>query len=156
MAVPNLPFMLSQANTEFNGNGWGSDIRTKARLPAAGWLSELAGKSNFILINAIPSIIEPGTSLGTVKFFIRSGTTYMSHNSGGNKELQMFNLPVWCMITADAGMTFEGCTSGVWFLVDTTRRGVVNGSTTLNRNATFSFSGTNNGTIIHQQTVQIQ
>ena len=156
MAVPNLPFMLSQANTEFNGNGWGSDIRTKARLPAAGWLSELAGKSNFILINAIPSIIEPGTSMGVVKFSIKSGTTYMSHNSGGNKTLQMFNLPVWCMITADAGMTFEGCTSGVWFLVDTTRRGVVNGSTTLNRNATFSFSGTNNGTIIHQQTVQIQ
>lgn len=53
MAVPNLPFMLSQANTEFNGNGWGSDIRTKARLPAAGMLSELAGKSAFTPTNTM-------------------------------------------------------------------------------------------------------
>ncbi len=45
--------MLSQANTEFNGNGWGSDIRTKARLPAAGMLSELAGKSAFTPTNTM-------------------------------------------------------------------------------------------------------
>lgn len=53
MAVPNVPFWLWQANVEFNGNGWGSDIRTKARLPAAGWLSELAGKSAFIPTNTM-------------------------------------------------------------------------------------------------------
>lgn len=53
MAVPNAPFWLSAANTEFKGNGWGSDIRTKARLPAAGWLSELAGKSAFTPTNTM-------------------------------------------------------------------------------------------------------
>ena len=81
MAVPNVPFYMSQANTEFNGNGWGSDIRTKARLPAAGWLSELAGRTAETIITLtvgtsaltgtgfsqdIMGAISPNTHLGRV------------------------------------------------------------------------------------------
>lgn len=46
-AVPAGPFYLSQANTEFKGNGWASDILAKARIPAPQWLSNLAGRSNW-------------------------------------------------------------------------------------------------------------
>lgn len=46
-AVPNLPFYLSQANAEFKGNGWASDILAKARIPAPQWLSNLAGRSDW-------------------------------------------------------------------------------------------------------------
>lgn len=45
MAVPNVPFWLSQANTEFAGNGWASNIMSKAGLAVPGWASSLAGKS---------------------------------------------------------------------------------------------------------------
>ena len=46
MAVPNVPFYLSQANTEFKANGWASNIMGKANVPVPGWCSQLAGKSS--------------------------------------------------------------------------------------------------------------
>ncbi|MGL4843972.1 MAG: hypothetical protein ACRC2Y_05050 [Aeromonas veronii] len=46
IAVPAPAFWLSQANTEFGGNQWGSNILAKAGLPAPQWLSNLAGKAN--------------------------------------------------------------------------------------------------------------
>ena len=52
MAVPNVPFWLSQANTEFAGNGWASNIMSNAGLAIPGMASSLAGKSaqfNFTL-----------------------------------------------------------------------------------------------------------
>lgn len=45
MAVPNIPFYLSAANTEFAGSGWASNIMSKAGLTVPGWASSLAGKS---------------------------------------------------------------------------------------------------------------
>lgn len=47
MAVPNAPFWLSQANTEFSANGWGSNILSKAGVAVPGWCSQLAGMSAF-------------------------------------------------------------------------------------------------------------
>lgn len=47
MAVPNIPFWLSAANTEFSANGGGSNILSKAGLGSTGLLSQLAGKSAF-------------------------------------------------------------------------------------------------------------
>lgn len=47
MAVPNVPFWLSQANTEFQANGWASNIMGKAGVPVPGWCSQLAGKSAY-------------------------------------------------------------------------------------------------------------
>lgn len=43
--VPNVPFWLSQANTEFGGGGVTSTILSKAGIPAPQWVSNLAGKS---------------------------------------------------------------------------------------------------------------
>lgn len=45
-AVPSPSFYLSQANAEFGGNGWASNILSRAGLPAPRWLSTLAGKSS--------------------------------------------------------------------------------------------------------------
>lgn len=45
--VPNVPFWLSQANTEFGGNGWQSNTLSLAKVPAPQWCSQLAGKSQF-------------------------------------------------------------------------------------------------------------
>ena len=46
MAVPNLPFWLSAANTEFSANGWGSNILSKAGLGMTGLLGQLAGMAS--------------------------------------------------------------------------------------------------------------
>lgn len=43
--VPNGPFYLSQANTEFSGNGYASDILAKAGVPTPRLLSQLMGRS---------------------------------------------------------------------------------------------------------------
>lgn len=45
--IPNGQFYLSQANTEFGGNGYASDILAKAGVPAPRLLSQLMGKSAF-------------------------------------------------------------------------------------------------------------
>lgn len=45
-----LPFWLTTANAEFQANGWGSNMRTQANLPAAGMISELAGHTYFQII----------------------------------------------------------------------------------------------------------
>ncbi|AZV01976.1 hypothetical protein [Aeromonas phage Akh-2] len=41
MTVPNIPFTLSQANTEFGGTGRASDIMNKAGLGTTGLVSRL-------------------------------------------------------------------------------------------------------------------
>lgn len=43
--IPNGPFYLSQANTEFGGGGWASTTLSKAGVPAPRLLSALMGKS---------------------------------------------------------------------------------------------------------------
>ena len=45
MPVPNPPFWLSVANTEFVANGYASNIMAKAGLPLPAWTMQLAGKS---------------------------------------------------------------------------------------------------------------
>lgn len=53
MTVPNKPFWLSQANNEFKGNQWGSNILSSAQLAVPGWLGELAGKSAFVKTHTV-------------------------------------------------------------------------------------------------------
>lgn len=53
MAVPNVPFWLSQANTEFQANGRASNIMWKAGVAVPGWCSQLAGKSAFVPTNTL-------------------------------------------------------------------------------------------------------
>ncbi|UNU87616.1 hypothetical protein [Aeromonas dhakensis] len=51
MTVPNKPFWLSQANSEFGGNGWASNIISRAGLSVPRWVGELAGRSASITMN---------------------------------------------------------------------------------------------------------
>lgn len=46
MTVPNVPFYLSQANTEFSGNNYASGILLKAAINAPVLVSTLGGKSS--------------------------------------------------------------------------------------------------------------
>lgn len=51
MTVPNKPFWLSQANSEFGGNGWASNIMSRAGLSVPRWIGELAARSASITMN---------------------------------------------------------------------------------------------------------
>ncbi|MFB0600621.1 hypothetical protein [Aeromonas hydrophila] len=53
MTVPHKPFWLSQANSEFGGNGWASNILSKASLPLPCWAGELGGKSAAATFNIV-------------------------------------------------------------------------------------------------------
>lgn len=53
MAVPNVPFWLSQANTEFQANGWASNIMGGAGVAVPGWCSQLAGMASLKKIASI-------------------------------------------------------------------------------------------------------
>lgn len=66
MAVPNKPFWLSQANTEFSGDRWSSNILSKAGLSLPRFAGELAGKSSSIVLNLTIGEYSPGyeTELG--------------------------------------------------------------------------------------------
>lgn len=71
MAVPNLPFWLSAANTEFGGNGYASTILSKAGIPAPRYCSALAGMSATITVTL------PGGALNDVNVL-----SYVSGTSG--------------------------------------------------------------------------
>ncbi|MGL5490439.1 MAG: hypothetical protein ACRDC6_29900 [Shewanella sp.] len=66
MAVPNKPFWLSQANTEFGGDRWSSNILSKAGLSLPRFAGELAGKSSSVVLNLTIGEYSPGyeTELG--------------------------------------------------------------------------------------------
>ena len=73
MAVPNVPFYLSQANTEFQANGWASHVLSLAGVPAPRHCSALAGQSPTITVNL------PGGALNDVNVL-----SYVSGTSGKN------------------------------------------------------------------------
>ena len=85
MAVPNVPFWLSQANTEFAGNGWASNIMSKAGLAVPGWASSLAGKSAVTVVGSPPGTIHNADirSYGSV---FNNGNTIFVHNNGGFQQ----------------------------------------------------------------------
>lgn len=53
MAIPNLPFWLSEANREYMGryDGWISEPLAAAGIPAPRWCSDLAGRSKEIRVD---------------------------------------------------------------------------------------------------------
>lgn len=64
MPVPAKPFWLSQANTEFGGNGWASNILSKAGLSVPRYVGDLAGMSAFtILMNPREPVADPGDGM---------------------------------------------------------------------------------------------
>lgn len=60
MTVPNVPFWLSDANSEFGGNGWASDICAKAGLALPADLKSLAGRSSETKIVMTIGVYNPG------------------------------------------------------------------------------------------------
>ncbi|WP_339009468.1 hypothetical protein [Aeromonas popoffii] len=60
MTVPNIPFWLSDANTEFGGNGWATDICAKAGLALPVNLINLAGRSSDTKIVMTIGVFNPG------------------------------------------------------------------------------------------------
>lgn len=151
MAVPNLPFMLSQANTEFKGNGWGSDIRTKARLPAAGWLSELAGKSSVTMLARMPSFVHNNVN-PYIRYIYSPSTnvTTLLTNTPNSMPLNLFSGPAWIRIR-NGGVNYENCQEARWFQADGTQRGVLLASSVIGttRSMSIDFSGSNGGPIIY-------
>lgn len=77
-AVPNGPFLLSQANAEFGGNQWASNILAKANLPAPRLLSTLMGKS------AASNILTVGNYSNQFGYRDVSGAPVFGAVSGGN------------------------------------------------------------------------
>lgn len=53
MTVPNKPFWLSQANSEFGGNGWASNVLSQAGLGLPRFVGELAGKRAATTFNMV-------------------------------------------------------------------------------------------------------
>lgn len=56
--IPSGAFWLSQANTEFQGNNWASNVLAKANKPAPRWLSNLRGMSALTLIQNPPGLSQ--------------------------------------------------------------------------------------------------
>lgn len=72
--VPNVPFWLSQANTEFGGGGAASTILSKAGIPAPRLLSQLGGRSAYSHKLTIGEV--PGAVGGFVRGFRASVDVY--------------------------------------------------------------------------------
>ena len=91
MAVPNLPFWLSAAHTEFNNNRWASNILSLAGVPAPRNCSALAGRSSTITVN-LPGGAQnnvdvlshvSGTAGKTIVVNVPANAVYRSTTTGG-------------------------------------------------------------------------
>lgn len=91
MAVPNLPFWLSAAHTEFNSNRWASNILSLAGVPAPRNCSALAGRSSTITVN-LPGGAQnnvdvlshvSGTAGKTIVVNVPANAVYRSTTTGG-------------------------------------------------------------------------
>lgn len=60
MTIPNKPFWLSQANSEFGGNGWASNILSKAGIAPPRYVGDLAGRSSSVTLNLTIGTYNPG------------------------------------------------------------------------------------------------
>lgn len=85
--VPNVPFWLSQANTEFGGGGAASTILSKAGIPAPRWLSNLAGKSSAthqLTIGSSGAWAGKGSGFGAISPATVAGFTITDLNYDGS------------------------------------------------------------------------
>lgn len=124
MAVPSKPFWLSQANTEFGGNGWASNILSKAGLALPRYVGDLAGMSAFTILR------DPGSPYGNpgdgMLYFWRSGDNIWS---GGTLISDVQLTKGMCQIRirhtgGDGSVLFSGASNNVAFTPDGTKRGV--------------------------------
>lgn len=119
MAVPNVPFWLSQANTEFQANGWGSNILSKAGLGTTGLLGQLAGRSAVSVIGTPPGTVHTVKKAPYFSIYNGAANTVFQHNNGGT--VQTINLTsgvathvrFTLQTGGNATPTFNNCSDGV-------------------------------------------
>lgn len=119
MAVPNAPFWLSQANTEFQANGWASNIMGKAGVAVPGWCSQLAGRSAVSVIGTPPGTVHNVRLATYFAIYNGASNTIIAHNDGGTA--QTINLTsgraTHVRFTLQTGgnttPTFNNCSDGV-------------------------------------------
>ena len=151
MAVPNLPFMLSQANTEFNGNGLASQIMSNAGLGSTGLVSRLAGMASLMQIASIQSVVIGNNTPPYATFSYNESTRqtiYIYIDGITVKSYPIFDGRAWVRIR-NGGITYVNCPEARWYQVDDISRGVLNPNKGTVRSQTYEFSATENGTIVY-------
>ena len=151
MAVPNVPFWLSQANTEFQANGWASNIMGKAGVAVPGWCSQLAGMASLRRIASIQSVVTGNNTPPYAMFSYNESTrqTIYTYIDGTTvKSYPIFDGRAWVRIL-NGGIEYVNCTEARWYQVDGISRGVLNPNKGTVRSQTYEFSATENGTIVY-------
>ncbi|AWH15717.1 hypothetical protein KNT91_gp193 [Aeromonas phage 60AhydR15PP] len=157
MAVPNVPFWLSQANTEFQANGWGSNILSKAGLGTTGLLGQLAGMARLQKIASIQSVVTGNNTPPDATFSYNASTnqTIYTYIDGTTvKSYPIFNGRAWVRIR-NGGITYVNCTEARWYQVDGVQRGVLNPNKGTVRSQTYEFAATEGGTIVYTVTAAL-
>ena len=157
MAVPNLPFYLSQANTEFLGNGLASQIMSNAGLGTTGWVSRLAGMTRFQQIAQIQSVVTGNNTPPYALFSYNSSTQQTIYNyldGITDRSYPIFNGRAWVRIR-DGGIQYINCIEARWYQVDDISRGVLNPNKGTVRSQTYEFSATEGGAIVYSATAAL-
>lgn len=157
MAVPNVPFYLSQANTEFLGNGLASQIMSNAGLGSTGLVSRLAGMARFQKIAQIQSIVTGNNTPPYALFSYNSSTQqtiYLYLDGITVRSYPIFNGRAWVRIR-NAGIQYVNCTEARWYQVDDISRGVLNPNKGTVRSQTYEFSATEGGAIVYSTTAAL-
>lgn len=131
MTVPNVPFYLSAADTEFNANNYASDILSKAGVPAPRYCSSLAGKSSAppVTIVTPPSSNLSVSAPPTMQFYTSGGNIYWK-STGNSTYSGQYTTGIGKLkitIVSRVGwptITWSGMSDGVLFTPDATIRSV--------------------------------
>lgn len=151
MPVPNIPFLLSQANTEFLGNGRASQIMSNAGLGTTGLVSRLAGMARLQKIASIQSVVTGNNTPPYATFSYNASTnqTIYTYIDGTTvKSYPIFDGRAWVRIR-NGGITYINCTEARWYQVDSVQRGVLNPNKGTVRSQTYEFAATEGGTIVY-------
>lgn len=163
MSVPNIPFLLSQAASEYGLAlpTMASSILVAAGFPTTGLVSQLAGTTNITQIANMNSVntVRVATVYDYVQYV--SGVTKQNYNvqigsSESARSIDIFNGAPWCKIHLVASpLNFVGCSNDVWFKIDGNNRGVTNTTDNTTGQARFTFSKTNGGPTIYEVVVSL-
>lgn len=149
--VPNVPFWLSQANTEFKGNGLASQIMSNAGLGSTGLVSRLAGMASLRQIASIQSVVTGNNTPPYAMFSYNASTrqTIYTYIDGTTvKSHPIFDGRAWVRIR-NGGITYVDCIEARWYQVDGVQRGVLNPNKGTVRSQNYEFSATEGGAIVY-------
>ena len=142
---------MSQANTEFLGNGLASQIMSNAGLGTTGWVSRLAGMTRFQQIAQIQSVVTGNNTPPYAMFSYNASTrqTIYTYIDGTTvQSYPIFDGRAWVRIR-NGGITYVNCTEARWYQVDDISRGVLNPNKGTVRSQSYEFSATEGGTIVY-------